>query len=81
MNDPLRGLADLRSAEPTAARADRTRRRCRAELTRRAERAVRAAAPSRRRAGAPLWQLALAGLCVAYVAEAVALTLGFLQSR
>lgn len=81
MIDPLTRLCDLRSAEPMPGRADRIRRRCRAELARQAPATESGVTQARRRAGARLWTTAAASLCVAYVVEVIALAAEVLRSR
>jgi len=70
MSDPLTRLADLPSAEPDPARAERIRARCRARLARQAPRAP---APRRAPGGAaiPLWQPLIVVLGVGYMAEVI----------
>jgi hypothetical protein len=71
MSDPMiRLLADLPSADPDPARAERTRARCRTRLAG-LPRATTSSAPRLRGGKARLWQPLIAVLGVAYFAEAV----------
>ncbi len=81
MTDPLTQLSELRSAEPTPARAARIHRRCRAELARRPRQAHAGAARPGQVGGSRLWQTAVASLCVAYVVEVIVLAADVLRSR
>jgi hypothetical protein len=78
MIDPLTRLSELPSAEPTPERATRLRRRCREQLARQGRRPDRRTTEPSRPGGPPLWHAAIAGLCVAYMAEAVVLAVGVL---
>lgn len=81
MIDPLTRLADLPSTEPTLASAGRIRTRCRAELARHARPADLRATQLGHTGGSRLWTTAVAGLCVAYVVEVIALAAEVLKSR
>lgn len=77
MVEPMIRLSNLPTAEPSAARSDRIRRTCRAQLARRAARVApsAASAPRRRRGLVRLWQPTLALLALAYLAEVLGLAL------
>lgn len=81
MIDPLTRLSELPSAEPSPERAARLRIRCRAQLAGQARRADRRTTRSRGLGAAPVWQTALASLCVMYVVEVIVLTAEVLRSR
>jgi hypothetical protein len=69
MSDPLTRLAELPSAEPDSARAERIRVRCRTRLGQQAPRAP----ASRARGGvaARVWQTLIVVLGVGYMTEVV----------
>jgi len=69
MSDPLTRLAELPSAEPDSARAERIRVRCRTRLGQRAPRAP----ASRARGGVAVrvWQTVIVVLGVGYMTEVV----------
>jgi hypothetical protein len=72
MSDPLtRLLAELPLTQPDAARAERTRMGCRAVLARQASRAAAWRGPSSRRKTMQVWELLVAVLGVAYLAEVI----------
>jgi hypothetical protein len=75
MSEPLmRMLAELPTAEPDPARAERLRMRCRTQLERRAPRASRVSAP--RITTGLVWQpLIIALLGAAYLTEVIVLAL------
>ena len=78
MPEPLiRLLAELPPAEPDAARAERTRPRCRARFQRRARRAARRPWPARAAGRAQLWQPLIAVLGVVYLTEALVQAIRF----
>jgi hypothetical protein len=76
MSDPLiRRLAELPSAVPDPARADRLRHRCRARLTQSARRGPSVPRTVARRVIAMLWPPVVAGLGVMYLAVVILVAL------
>jgi hypothetical protein len=72
MSEPLiRLLAELPSAEPDTARAERIRMRCRARLARQAPRASASPAAAHREGTVQVWQPLIAALGVAYLTEVI----------
>jgi hypothetical protein len=76
MSDPLiRRLAELPTAVPDPARAERLRRRCRATLTQSAPRAPSVPLTSPSRVIAMLWPPVVAGIGVVYLAAVILVAL------
>ena len=72
MSEPLiRLLAELPSAEPDTARAERIRMRCRARLERQALRASACPAAARPELSVQVWQPVITVLAVAYLTEVI----------
>jgi hypothetical protein len=78
MSDPLIPLlAALPAAESDAARAARTRARCRARLARQASRTHVAERAGQRGALASIWPTLIAALGAAYLADAIVVAFRF----
>jgi hypothetical protein len=72
MSEPLiRLLAELPSAEPDTARAERIRMRCRARLARQARRASASPAGASPDLSVQVWQPLITVLAVAYLTEVI----------
>ncbi|MGD9902242.1 MAG: hypothetical protein AB7U83_02135 [Vicinamibacterales bacterium] len=72
MSDPMMHLAVLPTAAPDAARAERLRARCRAQLERRAQR-PRPPRPPGARLATRIWQPLAVLIGIGYLAEVVVL--------
>jgi hypothetical protein len=71
MSEPLTRLADLPSAEPDSARAERIRVRCRTRLGRQAQRASASRGAASGGGTVPIWQPLMVILGVGYMTEVV----------
>jgi hypothetical protein len=71
MSEPLTQLAELPSAEPDSARAERIRVRCRTRLGRQAPRASAWRGAAHQGGTVPIWQPLIVVLGVGYMAEVV----------